>query len=155
MYMVSFRRFLKESLDIDMAGQRVMEGGRKIADIVIDEVKNISKEEVISYFVEGGNDDTDPVVLFLKKLKLPKKFNYIWIQHIKVLPQQRGAGKGSQIINTLAMDNPPGTLIALTAEEISTGKTSSSIQKLKQFYSQNGFTLVKSRDNTVFGFRVV
>jgi hypothetical protein len=87
-------------------------------------------------------------------LKLPKTFTYVWIQFIKLLSNQRGKGKGSEILNTLAMNYPPGTLLALSAEEVSGGKTGSSLQMLKKFYKQNGFHLIKSRDK-VFGFRVV
>lgn len=52
------------------------------------------------------------------------------------------------------MNYPPGTLMALSAEEVSSGKTASSLSDLKRFYQQNGFTMVRSNGKT-FGFRVV
>lgn len=142
---------IHESLTFDKPGQRVLDNGKKIADYEVDVVENVTKEEVMDYF---QTDTKDPVIKYLKQLKLPKKFTYVWIQFIKLLPKQRGQGKGSEIINNLALSYPPGTLLALSAEEVSTGKTASSLEKLKKFYKQNGFTLIKSQ-NKVFGFRVV
>lgn len=143
-----------ESLEFDKAGQRVLDSGKKIADFEIDEVPNITKDEVISYFVDDDSNLKDPAVQYLRTLKLPKTFMYVWIQFLKILPQQRGQGRGSEIINTLAMNYPPGTLMALSAEEVSSGKTASSLSDLKRFYQQNGFTMIRSRGKT-FGFRVV
>lgn len=144
---------LEEALEFDSAGQRILDDGKKIADYEIDEMPNVTKEEVASYFSDDGVTSNDPAVRYIKSLKLPKTFMYVWIQFIKVLPQQRGQGRGSEIINTLAMNYPPGTLMALSAEEISTGKTASSLSDLKRFYQQNGFTMVRSQGKT-FGFRV-
>jgi len=150
--MVTFKEYYNESLEIDSTG--VYEDGIKIADIEIDEMPNVTKDEVISYFEDEDNFKNDPATRYLRGLKLPKTFMYVWIQFIKLLPKRRGQGKGSEIINTLAMQYPPGTLLALSAEEVSGGKTASSLDMLKKFYKQNGFTLIKSRDK-VFGFRVV
>lgn len=150
--MISFRKFFKESLEIDSSG--VYEGGKKIADLELDEVENVTKKEVLSYFGSEDGDSHDPAISYIKSLKLPKTFMYVWIQFIKLLPQQRGKGKGSEILNTLAMNYPPGTLLALSAEEVSSGKTASSLDMIKKFYKQNGFTLVRSQGK-VFGFRVV
>jgi hypothetical protein len=149
---MTFRDYYKESLEIEASG--VYENDIKIADIEIDEMPGVTKEEVIGYFVdeEDDNPEKDPVIKYIKSLKLPKKFTYVWLQFIKLLPGQRGKGKGSEIINTLALQYPPGTVIALSAEEISGGK--SSLEMVKKFYKQNGFTLIRSRDK-VFGFRVV
>jgi len=149
---MTFKDYYKESLEIEASG--VYEDEVKIADIEIDEMPGVTKEDVIGYFVdeEDNNTDKDPVVKYIRSLKLPKKFTYVWLQFIKLLPKQRGKGKGSQIINTLALQYPPGTMIALSAEEISGGK--SSLEMVKKFYKQNGFTLIRSRDK-VFGFRVV
>lgn len=153
---MTFKQHYKESLEIDSAG--VYEDGKKIADIEIDEMPNVTKGDVIGYFADEEEDyapgQHDPVVKFLTNLKLPKTFTYVWLQFIKLAPSQRGKGKGSEIINTLAMNYPPGTLIALSAEEVSTGKTASNLDMVKKFYKQNGFTLIKSQDK-VFGFRVV
>ena len=150
--MISFRQFFKESLEIDSSG--VYENGKKIADLEIDEVENVTKKEVLSYFGSEDGDSHDPAISYIKSLKLPKTFMYVWIQFIKLLPQQRGKGKGSEILNTLAMNYPPGTLLALSAEEVSSGKTGSSLDMVKKFYKQNGFQLIRSQDK-VFGFRVV
>ncbi len=149
---MTFKDYYKESLEIEASG--VYEDNIKIADIEIDEMPGVTKEDVIGYFVdeEDKRADKDPVVRYIRSLKLPKKFTYVWLQFIKLLPGQRGKGKGSQIINTLALQYPPGTMIALSAEEISGGK--SSLEMVKKFYKQNGFTLIRSRDK-VFGFRVV
>lgn len=143
---------LFESLEIDSSG--VYENNKKIAELEVDEAPSVTKEEVIDYFSDEENSDKDPAVKYIKSLKLPKTFMYVWIQFIKLLPSQRGKGKGSEILNTIAMQYPPGTLIALSAEEVSGGKRGSSLDKLKKFYKQNGFTLIRSRDK-VFGFRVV
>ncbi len=150
--MIKFKQFFKESLEIDSSG--VYEGGKKIADLELDEVENVTKKEVLSYFGSEEEDSHDPAISYIKSLKLPKTFMYVWIQFIKLLPQQRGKGKGSEILNTLAMNYPPGTLLALSAEEVSSGKTASSLDMVKKFYKQNGFTLIRSQDK-VFGFRVV
>jgi GNAT superfamily N-acetyltransferase len=149
---MTFKDYYKESLEIEASG--VYEDDIKIADIEIDEMPGVTKEDVIGYFVdeEDKRADKDPVVRYIRSLKLPKKFTYVWLQFIKLLPGQRGKGKGSQIINTLALQYPPGTMLALSAEEISGGK--SSLEMVKKFYKQNGFTLIRSRDK-VFGFRVV
>jgi len=149
---MTFRDYYKESLEIEASG--VYEDSIKIADIEIDEMPGVTKEDVIGYFVdeEDNSSEKDPVVKYIRSLKLPKKFTYVWLQFIKLLPKQRGKGKGSEIINTLALQYPPGTMIALSAEEISGGK--SSLEMVKKFYKQNGFTLIRSRDK-VFGFRVV
>jgi GNAT superfamily N-acetyltransferase len=149
---MTFKDYYKESLEIEASG--VYEDDIKIADIEIDEMSGVTKEDVIGYFVdeEDNNTEKDPVVRYIRSLKLPKRFTYVWLQFIKLLPRQRGKGKGSQIINTLALQYPPGTMIALSAEEISGGK--SSLEMVKKFYKQNGFTLIRSRDK-VFGFRVV
>lgn len=146
--------YIFESLEFDKAGQRILDDGKKIADFEIDEMLNVTKDQVIDYFVDDETNLNDPAVRYLKTLKLPKTFMYVWIQFIKVLPQQRGQGRGSEIINTLAMNYPPGTLMALSAEEVSSGKTASSLADLKRFYQQNGFTMVRSQGKT-FGFRVV
>lgn len=143
--------YLTESLQFDAAGQRVLDDGKKIADYEVDVIQNVDKEEVMDYFQTNSRD---PVIKYLKQLKLPKKFTYVWIQFIKLLPKQRGQGRGSEIINSLALSYPPGTLMALSAEQVSSGKTASSLDKLKRFYKQNGFTLIKSQGK-VFGFRVV
>ena len=150
--MKSFEELVKESLEIDSSG--VYEDDVKIADLDIDEMPNVTKEEVISYFEDERDSERDPAIRYIKSLKLPKKFLYVWIQFIKILPKQRGQGKGSEIINTLAMQYPPGTLMALSAEEVSTGKTASSLDMVKKFYKQNGFTLVRSQGK-VFGFRLL
>lgn len=150
--MKSFEELVKESLEIDSSG--VYEDDVKIADLEIDEMPEVTKEEVMSYFEDERDPKTDPVMKYIKSLKLPKKFLYVWLQYIKLIPTRRGQGKGSEIINTLAMRYPPGTLMALSAEEVSTGKTASSLDKVKKFYKQNGFTLVRS-DDKVFGFRVI
>ena len=150
--MKSFEELFKESLEIDSSG--VYEDDVKIADLDIDEMPNITKEEVISYFEDERDSQKDPAIRYIKSLKLPKKFLYVWIQLIKILPKQRGKGKGSEIINTLVMQYPPGTLMALSAEEVSTGKTASSLDMVKKFYKQNGFTLVRSQGK-VFGFRLL
>lgn len=143
--------YITESLQFDAAGQRVLDDGKKIADYEVDEVKNVTKQEVMDYF---QTDSKDPVIKYLKQLKLAKKFTYVWIQFIKLLPHHRGHGRGSEIMNHLALSYPPGTLMALSAEEVSSGKTASSLAMLKRFYKQNGFTLIKSQGKT-FGFRVV
>lgn len=140
-----------ESLEFDPKGQRVLDNGKKIADYEVDVVKDVDKREVMDYF---QTDKKDPVIRYIKQLKLPKKFTYVWVQFIKLLPKQRGQGRGSEIINSLALSYPPGTLMALSAEEVSSGKTASSLGMLKKFYKQNGFTLIKSKGK-VFGFRVV
>lgn len=140
-----------ESLEFDPAGQRVLDDGKKIADYEVDVVENVTKENVMEYFENAYND---PAVKYIRKLKLPKRFTYVWIQFIKLLPKHRGQGRGSEIINHLALSYPPGTLIALSAEEVSSGKSASSLGMLKRFYKQNGFTLIKSQGKT-FGFRVV
>ena len=150
--MKSFEELVKESLEIDSSG--VYEDDVKIADLDIDEMPNVTKEEVISYFEDERDTETDPATRYIRSLKLPKTFMYVWIQFIKLLPKQRGKGKGSEIINTIAMQYPPGTLLALSAEEVSTGKSASSLELVKKFYKQNGFTLVRSQGK-VFGFRVV
>lgn len=150
--MKSFEQIVNESLEFDSSG--AYEDGNKIADLEIDEMENVSKEEVISYFEDERDSERDPVIRYIRSLKLPKTFLYVWIQFIKILPKQRGQGKGSEIINTLAMQYPPGTLMALSAEEVSTGKTASSLDMVKKFYKQNGFTLVRSQGK-VFGFRVI
>jgi len=150
--MKSFEQLVNESLEIDSSG--VYEDDVKIADLEIDEMPNVTKQEVMSYFEEDRSSQTDPVLKYISSLKLPKTFIYVWIQFIKLSPKQRGKGKGSEIINTLAMNYPPGTLMALSAEEVSTGKTASSLALVKKFYKQNGFTLVHSQGK-VFGFRVV
>ena len=150
--MKSFEELVKESLEIDSSG--VYEDDVKIADLEIDEMPNVTKEEVISYFEDERDPERDPAIRYIRSLKLPKTFMYVWIQFIKLLPKQRGQGKGSEIINTIAMQYPPGTLMALSAEEVSTGKTASSLDKVKKFYKQNGFTLVRSQGK-VFGFRVL
>ncbi len=150
--MHTFKEYFKESLEFDASG--VYEDDIKIADMEIDEMPNVTKDEVISYFVDDDEDDQDPAVRYIKSLKLPKTFMYVWLQFIKLLPGRRGQGKGSEIINTLAMQYPPGTLMALSAEEVSGGKTASSLEMLKRFYKQNGFVLVRSKGK-VFGFRVV
>lgn len=142
---------ITESLQFDKLGQRVLDGGKKIADYEVDEVEDITKQQVMDYF---QTDNRDPVIKYLKQLKLPKKFTYVWIQFIKILPKQRGQGRGSEIINHLALSYPTGTLMALSAEQVSSGKTASSLAMLKKFYKQNGFTLIKSQGKT-FGFRVV
>jgi len=149
---MTFKDYYKESLEIEASG--VYEDDVKIADIEIDEMSGVTKEDVIGYFVdeEDKRADKDPVVRYIRSLKLPKKFTYVWLQFIKLLPKQRGKGKGSEIINTLALQYPPGTMIALSAEEISGGK--SSLEMVKRFYKQNGFTLIRSKDK-VFGFRIV
>jgi GNAT superfamily N-acetyltransferase len=153
--MISFKNYvIAESLEFDKMGQRILDDGKKIADFEIDEMPDVTRDEVISYFVDDASNMKDPAVRYLKTLKLPKTFMYVWIQFIKILPQQRGQGRGSEIINTLAMQYPPGTLMALSAEEVSSGKTASSLADLKQFYRQNGFTMVRSQGKT-FGFRVV
>jgi GNAT superfamily N-acetyltransferase len=150
---MNFKEFYQESLEIDSTG--VYDDGVKIADIEVDEMPGVTKEEVIGYFVDEGEDENkDPAARYIRSLKLPKKFMYVWIQFIKLLPRQRGQGKGSQILNTLALQYPPGTIMALSAEEVSGGKTASSLEMLKRFYKQNGFTLIRSRGK-VFGFRVL
>lgn len=143
--------YIVESLEFDPAGQQVLDGGKKIADYEVDVVENATKEDIMEYFENAYND---PAVKYIRKLKLPKRFTYVWIQFIKLLPRLRGQGKGSEIINHLALSYPPGTLMALSAEEVSSGKTASSLGMLKRFYKQNGFTLIKSQGKT-FGFRVV
>lgn len=153
--MISFKNYvIAESLEFDKMGQRILDDGKKIADFEIDEMPDVTRDEVISYFVDDASNMKDPAVRYLRSLKLPKTFMYVWIQFIKVLPQQRGQGRGSEIINTLAMQYPPGTLMALSAEEVSSGKTASSLADLKRFYQQNGFTMVRSQGKT-FGFRVI
>ena len=153
--MISFKNYvIAESLEFDKMGQRILDDGKKIADFEIDEMPDVTRDEVIGYFVDDESNLKDPAVRYLKTLKLPKTFMYVWIQFIKILPQQRGQGRGSEIINTLAMNYAPGTLMALSAEEVSSGKTASSLADLKRFYQQNGFTMVRSQGKT-FGFRVV
>jgi hypothetical protein len=149
--MIEFKEFYKESLEIDSSG--VYEHGNKIAELEIDEMPHVTKQQVMSYFADESNTGHDPAMAYINSLELPKTFMYVWIQFIKLLPKQRGQGKGSEIINTLALQYPPGTLMALSAEEVSTGKMSSSLHKVKKFYKQNGFTLVRSAGK-VFGFRV-
>jgi GNAT superfamily N-acetyltransferase len=78
---------------------------------------------------------------------------YVWIQFIKLLPKCRGQGTGSQILNHLALTYPAGTLMALSIEPVSAGKTASSMAMLKQFYAHNGFDVIKSQHKT-FAFRV-
>lgn len=151
--MHTFKQHFEESLEIDSQG--VYEDDVKIADIEIDEAPHVTKKEVISYFIHDEKDVKDnSVIKYLLSLKLPKTFMYVWLQYIKLLPTRRGQGKGSEIINTIAMQYPPGTLIALSAEEITGGKTASSLAMLKKFYKQNGFKLIRSQGK-VFGFRVV
>lgn len=144
-----------ESLEFDFSAEDVYEDGKKIADIEVDIAENINKEEVISYFTEGGREEKDPVVKYLKQLKLPKKFTYIWIQFLKVLPKQRGLGKGSEILNNIAMNYPPGSLMALSPQEVSGGKSASNIEQVKAFYKQNGFNVVKSSYGDYFAFRLL
>ena len=142
---------LLESLELDVAGQRVLQHGKKIADYEVDVVHHVTKREVMQYFDVHAKD---PVIKYLQQLTLPKTFTYVWIQFIKLLPRHRGQGTGSEILNHLAMSYPAGTLMALSAEPVSRGKTASSLSMLKRFYKHNGFTLIKSQGKT-FGFRVV
>ena len=142
---------LSESLEIDKRRQRVLDAKKKIADLEIDEVF-IDKKELLSYF--ESSDPKDQVLQYLNGLKLPKKFKYVWIQKIRVIPSLRGQGKGSEIFKTLVKSYPKGTLIALTPGEISSGKTASSLESLKSFYRQNGLTLLPSQ-GMLFGFKLL
>jgi hypothetical protein len=144
---------LLEALEFDRSREEVREDGKTIADMDFDVEENQTKEDVISYFIDMDKDD--PVIRYLKGLKLPKIFTYIWIQLLRIKPNQRGEGRGSEIINTLAMSHPPGSLMALAVGEISSGKTGSSLNKVKEFYQQNGFNLVRSKDGEYYGFRVL
>lgn len=152
---MQFNRYYNLNEAIEFSGDEVYEDGKKIAELTVDEAENVTKEEVISYFEdEESNNKRDNVIEYIHSLKLPKVFTYVWIQYLRVLPTQRGQGRGSEIINTLAMHYPPGTLLALSAEEISSGKSGSSLKEVIQFYKQNGFTMVKDKYGKVFGFRV-
>ena len=149
-----FNRYYNLNEAIEFSGDEVYEDGKKIAELSVDEVENVTKEEVISYFEdEESTNERDNVIKYIRSLKLPKVFTYVWIQFLKVLPALRGQGRGSEIINTLAMHYPPGTLLALSAEEISSGKSGSSLKEVILFYKQNGFTLIKDKHGKVFGFR--
>jgi GNAT superfamily N-acetyltransferase len=149
----SFKQHFQESLQFDLPGQRVMDGKKKIADIEIDEMSGATKQEVMQYFADEDLSNHDPVISFLKQLKLPRTFMYVWIQFIRIVPGQRGQGKGSEILNTLALQYPKGTLLALSAEEVSSGKTASSLRMLQKFYTDNGFKMIRSQGKT-FGFRL-
>jgi hypothetical protein len=144
---------IQESLEFDMPREEVREDGKKIADFDWDVAENLTISEVIDlfYFDDPKND---PVAKYLRSLKLPKKFTYIWIQLLRILSTQRGLGRGSEIINTLAMQHPPGTLMALSPGEISSGQNKSSHKNLMSFYKQNGFKIVKSNDGVEFAFRI-
>jgi len=142
--------FEESSLTLDIPGQAVFIGRKAVATLEVDEEKKASIKYVLSLFEEYPS-----IQKFLKTLKLKDRFDYVWVNTIKVLPQQRGKGLGSLILKKIFSKYPPGSLVSLNVGEISTGKTKSSIKDLISFYQKLGFQIVKSEDGYTYGFKIL
>jgi GNAT superfamily N-acetyltransferase len=158
----SFKDYLnciEENLDLSQpnAGgmlpegpQTVTENGKEIGELEFDFAPNIDKKELLSYFTQY-DDNMDSVARYIQSLPLPKRFNYVWIQLIKVSPRMRGKGKGTQILQAVFNKYKKNTVFALSVNEIASGK--STIENNIKFYQSNGFQIVKN-GKEVYGFRI-
>ncbi len=142
--------FEESSIILDIPRQAVFIGRKAVAALEVDEEKKANLKYILSLFEEYPS-----IQKFLKTLKLKDRFPYVWINLIKVLPQQRGKGLGSLILKKIFSKYPPGSLIALNAGETSTGKTKSSIKDLISFYQKLGFQIVKSEDGYTYAFKIL
>jgi GNAT superfamily N-acetyltransferase len=142
--------FEESSLTLDIPRQSVFIGRKEVATLEVDEEKKANLKYILSLF------ETYPSIQkFLKTLKLKDRFPYVWINLIKVLPQQRGKGLGTLILKKIFSMYPPGSLIALNVGETSTGKSKSSIKDLISFYEKLGFKIVKSEDDYTYAFKIL
>ena len=142
--------FEESSLTLDIPRQSVFIGRKEVATLEVDEEKKANLKYILSLF------ETYPSIQkFLKTLKLKDRFSYVWINLIKVLPQQRGKGLGTLILKKIFSMYPPGSLIALNVGETSTGKSKSSIKDLISFYEKLGFKIVKSEDDYTYAFKIL
>jgi GNAT superfamily N-acetyltransferase len=142
--------FEESSLTLDIPRQSVFIGRKEVATLEVDEEKKANLKYILSLF------ETYPSIQkFLKTLKLKDRFPYVWINLIKVLPQQRGKGLGSLILKKIFSMYPSGSLIALNVGETSTGKSKSSIKDLISFYQKLGFQIVKSEDDYTYAFKIL
>jgi len=142
--------FEESSITLDIPRQAVFIGRKEVATLEVDEEKKTNLKYILSLFEEYPS-----IQKFLKTLKLKDRFDYVWVNTIKVLPQQRGKGLGSLILKKIFSKYPAGSLIALNVGEISTGKTKSSIKDLISFYQKLGFQIVKSEDGYTYGFKIL
>jgi GNAT superfamily N-acetyltransferase len=142
--------FQESSIILDIPRQTVFMGRKAVATLEVDEEKKASLKYVLSLFEEYPE-----IQKFLKTLKLNDRFPYVWINLIKVLPQQRGKGLGSLILKRIFSKYPSGSLIALNVGEVSSGKSKSSIQDLISFYQKLGFQIVKSEDDYTYAFKIL
>jgi GNAT superfamily N-acetyltransferase len=142
--------FTESSITLDISRQAVFIGRKEVATLEVDEEKKTNLKYILSLFEEY------PLIQkFLKTLKLKDRFDYVWVNTIKVLPQQRGKGLGSLILKKIFSKYPSGSLVALNVGEISTGKTKSSIKDLVSFYQKLGFQIVKSEDGYTYAFKIL
>jgi GNAT superfamily N-acetyltransferase len=142
--------FEESSITLDIPRQTVFMGRKVVAILEVDEEKKTHLKYVLSLF-----EDYPSIQKFLKTLKLKDRFDYVWIDLIKILPAQRGKGLGSLILKKIFSKYPSGSLIALNVGETSTGKSKSSIQDLISFYQKLGFQIVKSEDGYTYAFKIV
>jgi GNAT superfamily N-acetyltransferase len=141
--------FTESSLDVDIPNQGVYIGSKKVAILEAYEQKKTHLKYVLSLF-----EDYPSIQKFLKGLKLKDRFDYVWIDLIKILPAQRGKGLGSLILKKIFSKYASGSLIALNVGETSSGKSKSSIQDLISFYQKLGFQIVKSEDGYTYAFKI-
>lgn len=131
--------------------QTVTENGKEIGELEFDVVKNSTKESILGYFTDYGDiDNDDPIIKYIRSLRLPKSFTYIWIQLLKVSPKQRGKGKGSKILKALFKKYPRNVLFALSPREIAQGR--SNLENVIRFYEKNGFEIIRSKTD-MFAFK--
>jgi GNAT superfamily N-acetyltransferase len=106
--------------------------GKKIVGIV-----RLSKTQTTRNQVYAEFSSSKQTLTNFKKLLLPKRFTFIWVEIVKIQEHSRGRGYGSQIFDWMKATYC-NTLIGLHPKEIAADYN---INMILRFYKKQGFEI--------------
>jgi GNAT superfamily N-acetyltransferase len=124
----------------------VFEDQTKVGYIIYDVEKDKLKKNIIDAFY-----DDPEAIAEIKKIRMPKKFVFIWISKLFVKQHKRGKGYGADILHalekkfkdhTVVFGLSPGYLVPTTK-----------IDKLFPFYKNQGYKVINS-PLANYGFKI-
>ena len=119
----------------------------EIGSVQFDVEKNCTFKKVNKYFEKDKKAKKQ-----LLKLDLPEKFNYVYLDEIKLQKEFRGKGLGEHALSAAINSIPSPKMIALSPGEITKKVKFSS---LKRFYTNAGFKVFRSSSDENFGFMFI
>ena len=110
---------------------RVLQGRKLIGIVTLSETE-MSRADLLAEFASSK-----PTINNIRALRLPTRFNYTWVEIIRLGESSRGRGYGTQVFDWIKATRRE-TLLGLNPKEIA---ANCPMQTILGFYRKQGFQL--------------